>query len=366
MIAAYNNQRTGISAPPKYGKPSSAYNAVVVHSVPSFLQPSSALSYLAIPAQNYPYFYYRDDAKNEQQNNFVNSFTTTLPPRKSVQVELNYKDDSVVEKVGENIVLQQKITTVDTAANTTEVPTNKSWSPNEASQDGVPGQQSISTQNSVESHPQSGSSKSNLPSRPIKLVGLNPIYALQSPYQRLAENFTFTPQSYYEPTANLQYAPYAFLRSPLVPSFGYRNVPRAVSDRSEIPLPNPAVPLASSISVLAPLIPQSFDFKSEHKPSPPTGLQSICENCLLPPTYAPYPSNFRLIGDPSTSNGLLPVCENCLLPPNYAPYPSGLKLLGPGESNQKPCSQETTTQVPPSLKSNLAYIFMPSHAVKKQ
>ncbi|XP_065204866.1 uncharacterized protein LOC135834825 [Planococcus citri] len=310
IIAAFNNQRTGISAPApaKYDKPWNLFDAVVVHSIPSVVPPSP-ISYVAFPAQNLPYFYYRDGAGAKvqpvQQN--IASFATTPPvpeKTKTVQVELNYKDDTVVEKIGENVVLNSKV--ASTAADSGESSTT-------ASSVVTPGQQQNASPAVSDS-----TAKLNLQNRPIKLLGSNPLYTVPT-------NFTFTPQVYYAPPApasDIQYVPWnPFLKSPLIAPFLYRNVQRAVSERSEI------LPSTSS------------------SPSPP--LQVTNNN---------KPQK--------------PICENCqLLPAAFPNYPY-VRIFDVNEKNvQRPCAHESvsnpSTPPPPpptpNLKSsNLAYLFMPS------
>lgn len=318
-IVAYNNQRTGISAPPKYDKPWSVLDAVVVHSIPSAV-PSTSFSYVAIPAQNYPFLYYKDNAK-AQQAQTVQAFTTTPAPQKSVQVELNYKDDTVVEKTGENAVLHRKVpanatelvqTTSESSAFATDAITAAVSAINLSS----PVSASVQRQNSSSPLPES-SAKWTLQNRPIKLLGSNTFHTAPA-------NFTFTPQLYYAPVPmpmpvpDIQYVPYPFLKSPLLPPFLYRNVPRAVSERSEI------------------------------SASP-----------------SPSPAAFQLTNKPEK-----PICDNCLQPSNFPTLPHALKVFDADNNVQGPCTRESASNSPTSstFKSsnlaNLAYVLVPSQIIK--
>ncbi|XP_065204855.1 uncharacterized protein LOC135834816 [Planococcus citri] len=319
IIAAFNNQRTGISAPApapaKYDKPWNLLDAVVVHSIPSVVPPTP-ISYVAFPAQNLPYFYYRDGAGAKvqpvQQN--IASFATTPPvpeKTKTVQVELNYKDDTAVEKIGENVVLNGKV--ASTAADSGESSTTA------ASSIVTPaGQQQYA------SPPLSDSAaKLNLQNRPIKLLGSNPLYTVPT-------NFTFTPQVYYAPplpppAADIQYVPYPFLKSPLIAPFLYRNVQRAVSERWEI---SPSTAAAASSSSSPPL-----QVINNNKPQKP-----ICEHCqLLPAAFPNYP--YVRIVDANDKNVQRPCAHESVSNPSTPPPPPPT----------------------PNLKSsNLAYLFMPS------
>lgn len=173
----------------------------------------------------------------------------------------------------------------------------------------------------------------NLPQRPMRLIGLSPIYMDHGQLQAVNENLTSPSQIPLDHIINIQYAtPTPFVSGPLLGGAGpFRNIPRSVSEPSDL-LPNSApvintLPVINSLPISAPIISQN-EPKQELKPPPAS----------------------------------LPLCNDCLLPPNYMSYPV-MRFPTANNNNQKPCPPENTPYWAP-YKPGFAYILMPSQIIK--
>lgn len=399
-IAAFNNYRTGISAPTRNrNKPARGFNPIVVKR----LSPPPATALLAeqlapsTPASHpYPYF---KDATNATSL----AYATTQGPKKSVHVDPTFNDDSVLEKSSEVSVLQQKnpanAADGDTLHPATSVPQAEHPQQNGLQQlanMAIPssimeimsqhkgktethshvGDTTILTStvpiyaNTIHSDQENGSSRIDvasgsplhesdsstepsaigqnakkipLPQRPMRLIGLSPIYMEISQLQSISDNLTTIPQIQLEPFTNMQYAtPAPFQSGPLLggPAGPFRNLPRAVSETNpELPIIN-TIPMTNSIPISAPIVTQPFasDFKGDVK-----------------------------IENKTPSPATIPLCTDCLLPTNYGPYPF-VKMplpISPPTNQKAPCppTPSNTPYWAPYTPS-LAYILMPTQFLK--
>lgn len=390
-IAAFNNYRTGISAPLRNrNKPARGFNPIVVKRLspppaavllPEQLAPSTPASH------PYPYF---KDATNATSL----SYATTQGSRKSL-VDQTF-EDSLIERSSEESSLQQKnpapaadgdvatsapqaehpqqnglqqlanmaipssimeimsqhkgkaethVGDTTLTSSTAPIHTIHTNQENVSSRidvaSGGPLLESESTESSTSAY---NVKKIALPQRPMRLIGLSPIYMEISQLQSISDNLTTIPQIQLEPFTNIQYAtPAPFQSGPLPggPAGPFRNLPRAVSETNpELPIIN-TIPIANSIPISAPIITQPFasDFKGDVK---------IIEN------KTPSPAN-------------IPICTDCLLPSNYGPYPF-VKMTAPisPPTNQKAPCPPTPNNTPywAPYTPSLAYILMPTQILK--
>ncbi|XP_065213173.1 uncharacterized protein LOC135840508 [Planococcus citri] len=440
----FNNQRTGISAPAKQRKPTRGFNPIIVKSLSPFSQPPPQLSSKTEPSSpvtpsQSSYSYYRENT--DTTRNISVEFTTPVITQKSVQVELTYRDDSVVEKPSEKVALpEKKITPIlstestSTLANKnfnlqslaylstelpvsktpiTEIPTSRitAASPPSTNSNGLyhldnsdisssiieilnqqksdykyppvnaptyvsesssripssvpvtestPYTRAASEQTSDIANPNlefDPYKKANLPQRPMRLIGLSPIYMDHAQLQALSENLTSPPQiPALDHIINMQYAtPTPLVSGPLMGGPGpFRNIPRYASEFNDLSqlqpnsnlIPNPNsvpsnLPAVNSIPISAPIIPQA-DTKQENKPVPPPPLAAAS----------------------------IPLCNDCFLPANLANYMSYPLLKFPAQAasasasttnnNQKPCVTENTPYNMAPYKPAFAYILFPS------
>lgn len=401
-IAAFNNYRTGISAPPRNrNKPARGFHPIVVKR----LSPPPATALLpeqlapSTPASHpYPYF---KDATNASSL----TYATTPVPKKAIHVDVTFNDDAVPEKSSEVSMLQQKNAAPAAEGDASHPPTANIPQAEHPPQTGLQQLANMAIPSSImeimsqhkskaESHSHIGDTtiassttpiyanfvhadhengspridvasgsplyesdsstepsatapnakKIPLPQRPMRLIGLSPIYMEISQLQSIADNLTTIPQIQLEPFTNMQYAtPAPFQSGPLAggPAGPFRNLPRAVSETSaELPLIN-TIPIANSIPISAPIIPQPFasnDFKGDVK-----------------------------IENKTPSPATLPLCTDCLLPANYGPYPL-VKVpipISPPNNQKAPCpptSNNTPYWAP--YTPSLAYILMPTQILK--
>ncbi|XKL68902.1 hypothetical protein PGB90_006671 [Kerria lacca] len=425
-IAAFNNYRSGISAPPKNRKPIRGFNPIIVKSLPSLgtqpvtnLTPQTELSTTTTPS-SHPYPYYKD-AQLQQNISTVTAFeTSSTTSKKSIQVDLMFNDDTVVEQNEKSTVLSQhrksELTSTEAnfmqlfsyvgtdTANTlknnatnsphitsnglyqlrnmdipssvmeilnqnkdksnvtpatvvnpiqSNVNTIKPGTTNELYQEPeslkIDLTQSINENtHSIESTTLRSTKKITLPQRPMRLIGLSPIFIDTSQLQTITENLTSIPQVHFEPFTNMQYAtPAPFHSGPLQggPAGPFRNLPRSVSEtNSEFSLIN-AVPIVNSIPISAPIISQQF-------------------------TSAAVKPELKLDNKTPTSAHPLPLCSDCFLPTNYMPYPLLKPPTSPvsGNNQKTPCPSTNAVGSPywtPYMPS-FAYILMPAPMIKNK
>ncbi len=385
-IAGFNNYRTGISAPPRNRKPARGFSPIVVNpkSIPLPVQTESSPFLTAV---THPYPYYKDT------QNISASYFTTPVTKKSVQVDLTFNDEAVIEKRAEVTVMQQK----KAEPSSTEVSPSSTSQPSQnglyqlGNMDIPSSVMEILSQHKVkaEGHPalsdavatstiaagtvvtkpsvsneENGSSKVdliqsndnavlndstsaslvkkvNLPQRPMRLIGLSPIYMEISQLQTITENLTSIPQMHLEPFPNIQYAtPAPFHSGPLPngPAGPFRNLPRSVSESSspEYSILN-SMPVFSSIPISAPIVSQPITETKEDNNKTPSPTLSLCNDCLIPASFMPYPVVRMPFPPPATNNQQQKT--NC--PPNNPTH------LGP-------------------YTPSLAYILMPTSVLKNK
>lgn len=436
-LASYNDERTGISPPPKQHnrKPVRGFNPIIVKSVTSspLLPPPPPP-----PSVEYPYPYYKESTNS-----------TSVVPQKSVQVELTYKDDSVIEKIGETALLQEKkysessissssaslaegassaSKTVNTAeggvavaapsatenglyqlgkmdipssvieilnqqksdlkkptaegslssSSSSLLPAIKAASEEtnnatalRSSENSPTSSPSLTKINSIQQPQQAQKNASsvtveststaagitnflkkvNLPQRPMRLIGLSPIYVDHPQLQSITDNLTSISQVHLEPVINIQYAtPVPFHSGPLLGGpLPFRNIPRSVPEASDsIAMPN-LVPLLNSLPISAPIV-----------SSPQQAVAAAATDIKQQDSKiaSSVPSNAAV----ATPAAALPLCTDCLLPPNYMSYPV-FKMPLPNTNNQKQCPPENVPHWM-SYKPGFAYILMPSQIIK--
>lgn len=431
-VDGFGNQRTGISAPTKQRKPMRGFNPIVVKSLSSFSQPLPQASPksedgpVSTPIQS-SFSYYRQNTDNPR--NISAEFTTPVISQKSVQVELTYQDDGVVEKTGEKVILPEnknipssttestttienknfnlqsltylstelptsKISTTENPSNritassstnglyqlgnmdipssiieilnqqksdykypsaaptyVSESPTTPSTVPTATESTYKPSESTEYVQNKNLVTESDLYKKANLPQRPMRLIGLSPIYMDHSQLQTITENLTSPFQvPAFDHIVNIQYAtPTPLVSGPLMGGPGpFRNIPRYISELSDLPqppnsnpLPQSNLPVINSLPISAPIIPQPSETKQEVKPvppPPPPASLPLCNDCILPANYMSYP----LLRFPTQAA------------PAPAPTPN---------NNQKPCVNENTPYWAP-YKPGFAYILMPSQIIK--
>lgn len=361
-VAAFNIYRTGISAPPRNrNKPARGFNPIVVKRLTPQPGPGplTELPALATPA-GHPYPYFKDTTNGS-------AALATQVTRKVSSAEAS-NDDSAPDKRDQKAAPEesglQQLAHMAIPSSVIDI-MGQNRSPTESPiphlGDTTVGSSTAPTypNAAIRSDPENGSARTTaaagggsspdgdastepsakrvpLPQRPMRLIGLSPIYVEIAQLQTIADNLTAVPQLQLEPFASMQYATPAPFQSgslPGGPAGPFRNLPRAVSEtNAELPLVN-TIPIANSIPISAPIIPQSFassDFKGdirvENKTPSPNALP-LCADCLLPTNYGPYPL-VKLpmpVSNPSGQKAPCPPTPNN--PPYWAPYAPSLAYI---------------------------------------
>lgn len=231
------------------------------------------------------------------------------------------------------------------------------------------------TENSTELPKSLKEEQNNLPQRPMRLIGLHPIYIDTVQLQTITDNLTSIPQLHLEPFSNIQYAtplPFYHGTLPNGPAGPFRNVPRSANDPNiaEMTLYN-TIPLINSIPISAPIMtqPVSLDTKVEPKfENKLAAAQSslpLCSDCLLPSSYIPY-SVVKLPASSATpvaSNGNNPNTNTNV---NINANSNTGSQKTPCSSNSGPPIQPPSTPLWPPYTPSIAYILMPTPILKSK
>lgn len=231
------------------------------------------------------------------------------------------------------------------------------------------------TENSTESPKILKEEQNSIPQRPMRLIGLHPIYIDTVQLQTMTDNLTSIPQLHLEPLSNIQYAtPLPFYQGTLPggPAGPFRNVPRSANDpnNAEITLYN-TIPLINSIPISAPIMTQPLPLdtkvepKFENKLAAAQSSLQLCSDCLLPSSYIPY-SVVKLpvsSATPVASTGNNPNTNTNF---NINANSNTGSQKTPCSSNSGPPIQPPSTPLWPPYTPSIAYILMPTSILKSK